>query len=152
MNAPAAYDLNAVVDAMVATFQGLETGDEIGGVPVSTYVYGEIVGNVQVPALLFELDDLTWDLSMGGGADGISIVGTMLIQNVDEALAQRAMRSALSRAPGATLGRIKAVLAEDQTLGGLVSYVHLAMARRIGTLTYDKVDYLGAELIFEVMS
>jgi hypothetical protein len=152
VSAPASYDLNAVVDALVDVFQDMPTGEELNGVPVATAAYGEVVGGLQVPALVFELDDLTWDLNMGGGADEFSIVGTLLVQTADARTAQRALRSALSRAPSATVGRIKARLETDPTLGGLVSYVHLSMARRIGLITYDQVEYLGAELVMECVS
>jgi len=152
MSAPANYDLNEIVDALVARYQGMDTGEDLGGSPIQVAAYGEIVGDVQPPALLFELDDLTFDLNMGGGADGIGFVGTYLVQNVDAKGAQRALRTALSRKPGGSLARIKALLEQDTTLGGLVSYVVLTNVRRTGEIAYDGVDYLGAELVFEVVS
>jgi hypothetical protein len=152
VTAPADYDLNAIVDALVTRYQGMDTGDDLAGVPLTVAAYGEIVGDVQPPALLFELDDLTWDLNMGNGADEIGIVGTYLVQNVDAKNAQRSLRTALSRKADGSLARIKAKLEQDITLGGLVSYVILGSARRTGQLTYDGVDYLGAELVFEVVS
>jgi hypothetical protein len=89
---------------------------------------------------------------MQNGADGISVVATCLIQNVDASGAQQALRTFMSRQETAGVARLKAVLDDDPTLGGLVSYVQFSTVRRIGTLTYDGVDYLGAELIIEVMS
>lgn len=152
MSAPATYDLNAIFDAMAERLDGLETGQEIGGQAQTVTAYSEVTGNVQAPAVVLELDDITYDLDMGNGADGISVVATCLIQNVEAAGAQRALRTFMSRAEDAGVARLKAVMDEDPTLGGLVSYVQFSTVRRIGTLTYDGVDYLGAELIFEVMS
>jgi hypothetical protein len=152
MSAPANYDLNEIVDALVARYQSMDTGEDIGGQNIQVAAYGEIVGDVQPPALLFELNDLDWDLNMGNGADGISLIGTYLVQNVDARGAQRALRTALSRKPSGSVLRIKALLEQDPTLGGLVSYVILRTPRSIGRITYDGVDYLGAELVFEVIS
>jgi hypothetical protein len=50
------------------------------------------------------------------------------------------------------MGKIKAALEADQTLGGLVSYAHMTGVRRIGNVVYNDVAYLGAELPIEVMS
>lgn len=152
VSAPADYDLNEIMDALVTRYQGMDTGEDLGGQGITVAAYGEIIGNVQPPALLFELDDLVWDLNMGAGADEIGIIGTYLVQNADAKGAQRALRTALSRRAGGPLARIKAKLEQDVTLGGLVSYVNLGSARRTGQLTYDGVDYLGAELVFEVVS
>jgi hypothetical protein len=152
MSAPASYDLNAIFDALQVRLNGLETGDDLGGVAVTTTAYAEVVGNVQVPAIVLELDDMTYDLEMGSGADGISIVATCLIQNVNASGAQRALRTFMSRNVSAGVAKLKAVIDADPTLGGLVSYVQFGMVRRVGTLTYDSVDYLGAELILEVIS
>lgn len=152
MSAPASYDLNAIFDALAEKLNGLETGQEIGGQGQTLTAYSEVVGNIQAPAIVLELDDVAYDLTMQNGADGISVVATCLIQNVDASGAQRALRTFMSRAEAAGVGRLKAVLDEDTTLGGLVSYVQFSGVRRVGTLTYDGVDYLGAELIIEVMS
>lgn len=152
MSAPADYDLNAIFDALAVKLHGLDTGDDIGGAAVTTTAYAEVVGNIQVPAIVLELDDITYDLAMGNGADGISVVATCLIQTSDAKNAQRALRTFMSRKVTAGVARLKAAIDADPTLGGLVSYVQFGTVRRIGTLTYDDVDYLGAELIFEVMS
>jgi hypothetical protein len=152
VSAPATYDLNAIFDALRERLDGLETGQELAGVAQTVTAYSEVVGNIQAPALVLELDDIAYDLTMQNGADGISVVATCLIQNVDASGAQQALRTFMSRQETAGVARLKAVLDDDPTLGGLVSYVQFSTVRRIGTLTYDGVDYLGAELIIEVMS
>jgi hypothetical protein len=152
VSAPATYDLNAIFDAIADLMNGLETGVKLDGRAQIITAYSEVLGNVQAPAIVLELEDVTYDLAMGNGADGISIVATCLIQTADTKTAQRALRTFMSRQETAGVARLKAVMDEDTTLGGLVSFVQFGTVRRIGTLTYDGVDYLGAELIFEVMS
>lgn len=155
MSAPAAYDLNAIFDALQALYNGLETGQDMAGQAQIMTAYPEVVGNVQPPAMILELDDIAFDQAMGGGMDVITIMATVLVQNVDTEGAQRQLRSFLSRAPGAGLVRIKAVLdgdGVDKTLGGLVSYVRMGQARQMGKITFDAVDYLGVALPLEVVS
>ena len=152
MSAPASYDLNAVFDALQEIFDGLETGDEITGQRQVISAYSEVVPNVQVPAIVLELDDIGWDRTMGAGADDFVIMMTVLVQDVASPEAQRVLRSFLSRAPGAGLARIKATLEENKTLDGLVSYVEMGTARQMGRITYDQVDYLGVSIPLEVVS
>jgi hypothetical protein len=144
------YDLNAVFDELAAVFDGISTGMQVSGEPVTLTAYAEVPGQVSVPALVLELDELTWDVTMGRGSDSWTIVGTALVQFADQQDAQRALRAFLSADGG--LGRLKAALQAEQSLSGLVSYAQLAAARRIGKITYNGVDYLGCELVIEVMS
>jgi hypothetical protein len=152
MSAPAAYDLNAVFDAIQQRLDGVETGLEMSGVAQIITAYAEVVGNIQVPAVVLELDDISWDQTMGDGEDEFTIMMTVLVQDVDTKGAQRALRSFLSRAPGAGLARLKALLEDEPTLGGLVSYVRLGASRQMGRITYDQVDYMGVALPLEVVS
>lgn len=152
MSAPASYDLNQVFDALQARFDQLETGEDLAGQGQVITAYSEVVGNIQVPAMILELDEIGWDETMGGGEDRFIVMATILVQDVDTAGAQRALRSFLSRAPGAGLARVKARLAEDKTLGGLVSYVEMGAARQMGRITYDGADYMGVALPLEVVS
>lgn len=152
MSAPASYDLNEIFDALKGRYDGLATGETMDGRAQYLRAYSEVTGNVQPPAMVLELDDITWDLTMGGGEDVITIMATILVQDVETKDAQRQLRSFLSRAPGTGLARIKAVLAEDDTLGGLVSYVQMGQARQMGKITFDGVDYLGVALPLEVVS
>lgn len=155
MSAPAAYDLNAIFDALKGLYNGLATGETMDGRAQYLTAYSEVLGNVQCPAMVLELDDITWDQTMGGGEDVITIMATILVQDVETKDAQRKLRSFLSRAPGAGMARIKAVLNGDdvdRTLGGLVSYVQMGQARQMGKITFDGVDYLGVALPLEVVS
>jgi hypothetical protein len=150
--APASYDLNAVFDALRELFNNLATGEDMSGQAQIITAYSEVVGNIQPPAIVLELDDIAWDRTMGEGEDEFSIMMTILVQDVDTAGAQRQLRSFLSRAPGSGLARIKARLEADKTLGGLVSYVEMGSARQMGKITYDNVDYMGIALPLEVVS
>jgi hypothetical protein len=152
VSVPADYDLNAIFDALETLFDDLATGDEIGGEAVTLAAYSEVVGNIQAPAMVLELDDITWDETMGGGSDSFVILATILVQDVDTAGAQRALRTFLSRKVTSGIGRLKARLATDPTLGGLVSYVQMGQARQMGRITYDQVEYMGVALPLEVVS
>jgi hypothetical protein len=148
----ATYELEEIMDALAATFDGVQTGDTFRGQTSTISCSPEVPGQITVPAIVLELDDLEWDLQMGGGADAFTILGTVLVQFQDSDTAQRELWRVLSRRVTSGVGRIKAVLEANRDLGGLVSYVHLARVRNIGTIEYNGVPYLGAELIFEVMS
>jgi hypothetical protein len=150
VSAPASYNINEIFDALAALFNGLETGDEIGGVAQTITAYPEVVGDIQLPAMILELDDLNWDLNMQRGADGLVIMATILVQDVETRGAQRALRAFLSADSG--IGRVKDTLEASHTLGGLVSYVQMGQARQIGRITYDQVDYMGVSLPLEVVS
>lgn len=152
MSAPASYDLNEIFDALAEVWNGLETGDEFNGVAQVITAYSEVVGNIQAPAIVLELDDIAWDQTMGGGEDMFTILATILVKDIASGDAQRDLRSFLSRAPGAGFERIKAALAANKTLGGLVSYVEMGSARQMGKIPYDGVDYMGVALPLEVLS
>lgn len=148
----AAYELEQVMDALAAVFNGVETGDEIGGVAVTMECHPEVTAQVQPPSMVLEIDDLNWDLNMGSGADSWTVTALALVTYQDMDSAQRLLWRFLSRKRTSGIMRIKAALEANQTLGGLVSYAVLASVRNIGTINYAGVDYLGAELIIEVMS
>lgn len=155
MSAPAAYDLNDIFDALQGLYHQLPTGEDMAGHAQLLTAYSEVEGNVQVPAMILELDDIAFDQTMGDGQDVITIMAIILVQNVETKGAQRQLRSFLSRAPGSGMARIKAVLngdSVDKTLGGLVSYVQMGQARQMGKITFDAVDYLGVALPLEVVS
>jgi len=146
------YDLNEVMDALAATFNGQETGDEYNGVAEKFSAYATVPGTLRVPAIVLELDDLDWDLDMGDGADGIQIIATVLIKTQETQGAQRALHAFLSRKPAAGSVRLKTALKANQTLGGLVSYLHMTTVRRVGLINYGGVDYQGAEIVIEGVS
>lgn len=150
MSAPAAYDLNAVADAIATVFDGVSTGETYDGVAQKVTGHSDVPPQPNVPAVVLELETISWDESMGGGADSFTFIATALVQYADSDGAQRSLRSFLSRDGGA--GKLKAALEASRTLGGLVSYAHMQTARRIGLITYNDVQYLGAEMVIEVMS
>lgn len=152
MSVPASYDLNAVFDALQDLFDGLDTGEDISGQAQIITAYSEVIGNIQVPAVVLELDDIAWDQTMGEGMDDFTIMMTILVQDVSTGDAQRQLRSFLSRAPGSGLARLKKTLEDNKTLGGLVSYVLMGGARQMGKIAYDGVDYMGIALPLEVTS
>ena len=63
---------------------------------------------------------------------------------------QRILRAALST--GGVGTRLKDALDEDKTLGGLVSYAEISGTRRIGTVPYAGSEYVGAEIVIEVVA
>lgn len=146
------YDLNEIFDALAGVFNGVATGDEIGGVAITMEAHAEVPGQVDVPAVVLDFDDQAWDLNMGQGADEIGVVALLLVQYQEAEGAQRALRAFLSRKQGSGIMHMKAALEADQTLGGLVSYAIMQRVRSIGIITFNGVDYLGAEIIIEVMS
>ena len=146
---PASYDLNAVADALKDVFNGVLTGETLDSVPVTVTAYADVPGTVEVPAVVLELDDVQYDLTMGGeGMDDFTFVALLLVEYQDAPTAQRALRSFMSRDGGA--GKLKAALAAHQTLGDLVSFAHMTSVRRIGVIDYGGATYLGAEIPIEV--
>lgn len=145
------YDIGEVMDALAATFNGVPTGDEIGGVPVTLECHAEMTGQVEPPSVALELDDLQWDLNMGHGADSFTVTALALVTYQDMQNAQRTLWSFLSRQQGSGMIRLKTALEANQTLGGLVSYAIMTGVRNVGNVTFNGVDYLGAEMIIEVL-
>lgn len=150
---PAAqYDIGEVMDALAGVFNGVETGQEISGVAQVISCAAEVTGQIEPPGIVLDIDDQEWDLNMGAGADSFSVAAVVLVQYQETDTAQRELWSFLSRKPTAGVARLKAALEANQTLGGLVSYVVMTRVRSIGVVTYGAVDYLGAEIVLEVMS
>jgi hypothetical protein len=147
--AKANYDLNAIADALAATWSDMDTQTVAGDmIPLSSY--SEVPGVVNVPAIAIELDDINWDVSMGRGADSMSFLAYMIVSEVDSVDAQRLIRQALSTA--GLYERLKDTLEANQTLGGLVSYAVATGTRSIGRINYGGLDYQGATLEIVVMS
>lgn len=145
----ASYDLNAIADALAATWAELDTQTVDGNmVPLSTYA--EVPGQANVPAVAVELDALDWDVSMGRGADTFTFLAHLLVSSVDSRDGQRAVRQALST--GGVADKLKDKLLANQTLGGRVSYATMTRTRAVGDVVYGGVDYLGATIEIEVMS
>lgn len=148
--APASYDLNAVADALADIFDGVTTGVTLNGVAQVVTAYADVPGTVEVPAVVLELDDIQYDMTMGAGMDEFTFLALLLVEYQDEQTAQRALRSFMSRNGG--VGKLKAALEADKTLGGLVSVAHMTGVRRIGVIEYGEAAYLGAEIPIEVTS
>lgn len=147
-----AYDLNEIFDALAAVFNGVATGATIGGVATTMMCLPEVGGQVNPPAMVLDLDDQQFDLNMGDGADTFTVIAALLVTFQDSEDAQRELRSFLSRKPTGGVMRVKAALEANQTLNGLVSYAVMTGTRDIGIATYNNVDYLGAELVIEVVT
>lgn len=145
----ATYDLNAIADALEARFEGASMF-QVNGLDVPLNVTSEVDGQVQIPALVILLDDIDWDLTFQRGADAFTFLVQVLLQSADSPGGQRILRSALST--GGVGTRIKDLLNQDKTLGGLVSYADMAGTRRIGNIQYSGIDYVGAEILIEVVA
>lgn len=152
MSAPANYDLNEIFEALADTFNGLDIGEDMSTVATTITAKPRIGGQLQVPAVVFELDGLEWDLNMGDGADGITIIATVLVQFVSEDDAQRQLLAFLSRKDTAGVARMKKALEDNETLAGTVSYAHMGGLRRVGVIEYEDTPYLGAEIVIGVVS
>lgn len=148
----ARYEIEEIMDALANTFNGLQAGYTIGGTTVTIECYAEVTGEIAVPALVLELDDQEYDINMGHGADALTIVALMLVQYADAQQAQRELWRFLSRNSGDGITRLKGALEANQTLGGLVSYAIMRTVRNIGLVNYGNVEYLGAEIVIEVVS
>lgn len=146
------YDIEQVMTALAATFDGMPTGDVIGGQTITIQCAPDVPAQVEPPTVVLELDGLNYDLNMGGGADSLPVAAIVLVAYQDQEGAQRLLWRFLSRKPTSGLMRLKGALEANQTLGGLVSYAIITGVRNIGTVNYDGVDYLAAELSIEVMS
>jgi len=143
------YDLNAIADAMETLFEGVPMF-QVNGLDVPLNVTSEADGQVPVPAMVIVLDDIDWDLTFERGADSFTFLVSVLLQSADAPGGQRILRSALST--GGVGTKVKDILEQDKTLGGLVSYADMTGTRRIGTINYNGVDYIGAELVIEVVA
>jgi hypothetical protein len=142
------YDLNDIADALATATEGLTT-ETYNNTDTPLATYSEVEGVVSAPALVFELDDVNYDLTAGRGSDAFVFLGQLLVAEADAGTGQRLVRRVLSS--GGEVDRIKDAIEEDTTLGGLVSYVHFSGTRSIGRVTYNGIDYHGAVLVFEVV-
>lgn len=143
------YDLNDIADAIAATFQGLSLWTvDTDVIPLT--VYSEVPGVANVPALAIELDDVTYDVTMGRGADSFAFLAYVLVASADSPDAQRLIRRVLSSR--GLYARLKDALEANQTLGGLVSYAIMTGTRSIGAVNYGGLDYQGATIEITVMS
>ena len=141
------YDLDDIADKIAAKFQGLAT-DTYNGEAWTITSSGDISGVVNVPAVVVELDDVTYDLTMGRGEDNATFLVHLIVSSSDSASGQRLTRKLLSS------GHIKDSINGldvhgeplDRTLGGTVSYAQMTGTRTIGTINYNGVSYLGASL------
>jgi len=143
------YDLNEIADALRDLFQG-KVMFTVNGEQVPLNAYSEVPGDVPVPGLIIDFDDIDWDLTFARGADAFTFLVSVLLQSADSTNGQRILRAAMST--GGVGTRIKDVMESDKTLGGLVSYSLLAGSRKVGVIQYAGVEYIGAELIIEVVA
>jgi hypothetical protein len=144
------YDLNEIADALALRWNGLTTV-EYDGVDRPMTALSEVVGSVQPPAIVLELDDIDWDLTMGRGSDTFTFLAYLIVATADSVSGQRLVRQLMST--GGAAGRLKDAMDGvnvDRTLGGLVSIVHMPSPRSVGRINYSGVDYLGAILPIEV--
>lgn len=139
------YDLNAIADALAGVFDGLDTAFDYGGTNVLITATSEMTGQANVPAIGVEFDALTYDLSMGRGADAAIFLLHLVVADSDSQEGQRVIRALLST------GKIKDALETHETLGGLVSYAVITGTRTIGSINWAGTVYLGATLEVQVM-
>ena len=143
------YDLNVIADALASRFQGLNTYTFDGQQQVVTAT-SEAAGVANVPAIVIELDDITWDITMARGADSFVFLAYLLVSSADSPNGQKLVRQLLST--GGLAGKVKDALENDQTLGGQVSYAIATGTRTIGNINYAGADYLGATIEIQVVA
>jgi hypothetical protein len=145
----AEYDLNAIADALAAVWQGMPT-DTYDGRQQSVNAFAEVEGNVPVPAIVIELDDVNWDLTFDRGVDSFTFLAHLIVAEAGSEEGQRLVRKLLSS--GGLAHSVKDRLEEDKTLGGLVSYAVTQRTRSVGRITYAGADYQGVTLAIEVVT
>jgi hypothetical protein len=143
------YDLNEIADALALAVQGLDTY-VIYGQQEEITATADAPGVANVPAIVFELDDVAWDTTMARGSDSFTFLAYLIVSSADSRSGQRLVRQLLST--GGLAGRVKDALEVDTTLGGLVSYAVASGTRTIGNINYAGVDYQGATIVIEVMA
>jgi len=143
------YDLNVIADALRDRFQGVAMF-KVDGVDVPLTAFSEVEGQAPAPAMIISLDDIDWDLTFQRGSDAFTFLVAVLLQSANSPGGQRILRTALST--GGVGTKIKDILEQDKTLGGLVSYADMTGTRRIGVIQYSGIEYIGAELVVEVVA
>ena len=93
------------------------------------------------------MGEISYDIVMGRGADLYTFTVRCAVQRVDEIRGQ-ALLDTLREPSGAT--SVKTVLEADETLGGLVDYVHVKAASADQVITVGQLTYLGVEFTVEV--
>ena len=145
----AIYDLNEIADALADVWQGLDA-DTFDSTLDKVTSYAEAKGVANVPAIIVELDDVTWDLTMARGSDRLQWLAYLLVAKADAPSGQRLIRKMLST--GGLAERVKDALEADNELGGLVSFAVATGTRSIGNINYAGVDYLGAVIEIEMVA
>lgn len=135
------YDLNEIAAALSDALK--TNGWTIDGQLRKVAVYDDVPGQVSVPAIAIELDDVVYNETFGRGSDAFVFLAYLLVSSADTSSGQKLVRALLSS--NAVSGIVDA-LEQDTTLGQLVSYAVLAGTRSIGTINYGNVSYYGAVL------
>jgi hypothetical protein len=143
------YDLNEIADALESRFSGVAMF-KVDGVDVPLNVVSEVEGQVVPPAMVIIFDDLDWDLTFARGSDAFTFVISVLLRSADSGGGQRILRTALST--GGVGTKIKDILEQDTTLGGLVSHAVMTGTRRIGVIQYSGLEYIGADIVIEMVA
>jgi len=114
--------------------------------------YPRLVGLVDPPAFIVVGPEVTYDITFGGGDQIDGLVCRLLApagddQDGDDLLDQylsstgaRSVKRAIEGTPGVA-----------QTLGGLISDLHVASAGNYDTYPYGENQYPGAELVVQII-
>lgn len=143
------YDLNDIAEALAEVFSTVDSW-AIGGQTADVTATPEAAGVTNTPGIVIELDDITWDVSMGRGADTFTFLAYLFVSTADSGSGQRLTRQLLST--GGAVQRLKDALEADKTLGDRVSFAHMTGTRSIGSINYAGVAYQGAILEIVMVS
>jgi hypothetical protein len=105
-------------------------------------VYTTRPGTIDPPAVIFTMDTLTFDTSLDGDTDDISfMVTTFTSMSSDRGEAE--LYGYIQREGSLS---IKQHLESDDTLGGLVEYLTVTRATKVGIATYGGAQFYAAPL------
>jgi hypothetical protein len=99
------------------------------------------------PAAVVYRRSTTFDSSMDGDSDDLTCAVTVMVEYTGERIAQTALDTYLGRS-GAN--SIRAALAGDPTLGGVVDFAEVVSAERDRIVEWAGVKYLAADLVVQV--
>lgn len=110
--------------------------------------YGYVPDSVAVPCFYVGGVEIDYDLTMGRGSDELTVICVVLVSASSDQSGQEKLDAYLK---GSGPGSLKAAIEADPTLGGICDYVEVARAQGYGFHQVGATNYLGAELVVNVV-
>jgi hypothetical protein len=101
------------------------------------------------PAAIVQLEDISFDATMGRGSDRLTFTVTLFVSNAWNRTAQDNLDAYLA---GEGASSIKAAIEADETLASVVSFAWVMGVRNYGDFEFAGQSYYGAEFVIEVMT